>query len=239
MVMTFFYSVNNSSYQNNSNKLHFKIRNLNNKLDSNDKSYKKKLKNILKKYNKKNNDNLKTKFILKKNRRRLNNIINNKKNRRIINNRRIMNNRKIMKNRRRANKYIMSRDRKVLDDPIFPPERRLGRHIYRNNVYNHFNIPSRGYPDNYQILGILTRNSDEKNLQLFGRQTYPGSRTYEYFVTGNDLSGLQTKIPLKTSNNKQIHDNDMINVPQLNSSKGKFKVSLYDLNAPVYNPNII
>ena len=225
IIMTFIYSVNNNKFNKNTSRLHSRVRNLNNKLEINDKKYKNKLKRILKDYNDKNDDNLKIDMIINKERNKMKRILRRNK---IRNQRRNLNNR-----------FIMKRDRKVVDDPIFPPESRLPRHIYKNNVYSHFNIPSRGHPDNYQILGVLTRNSDERTLQLFGRQKYPGSKTYEYFVAGNDLNGLQTKLPLKTRNDKEIYDKDAINIPQLNSSRGSFKVSLYNLNAPVYNPNIL
>jgi hypothetical protein len=254
IIMTFIYSMNNDKFNKNTYKLHHRIRKLNDKLDFRNKKYKIKLTKIIKNYNKKNNDNLNVNMILKKERNKMKkllkkNRINNEKIRsnyrkklnheKRLNLKRRLNRKKRFNQKRIDNRFIMSRDKKVIHDPIFPPHKRLPRHIYRNNVYSHFNIPSRGYPDNFQILGILTRNSDEKSLQLFGRQKYPGSRTYEYFVTGNDSNGLQTKLPLKTSNDKEIYDNDVIDIPQLNSSKGKFKVSLYDLNAPVYNPNIL
>jgi hypothetical protein len=242
MICGFFYTVKSNKYNFESDKLHENIRELNNKIKKNDKKYKNELKKILDDHNKRNRTNLNTDMILKNN-----NIKENYDNlkRKLNDNKELVRkvNEKIKMERIKLekikNKYITLRDRNVLNDPIIPPEKRLPRHIYRNNINNHFNIPSRGYPDNYQIFGLLTRNSDEKALQLFGRQKYPGSKTYEYFVTGKDPSGLQIKIPLNMDNNKQIYDSDSINIPELNSSKGSFKVSLYENNAPVYNPNLI
>lgn len=134
---------------------------------------------------------------------------------------------------------LRGRDYKVINDPIHPPERRLPRHIYpKVDIKRVTNIPTRGHPDNYQLMGIVTRESDEKVMQLFGRQTYPGSSQYEYYIRGKDLSGLEVKFPLNIENDKELYNNDVVNIPQLNASKGDFKVTLYELNAPKYNPNI-
>lgn len=132
------------------------------------------------------------------------------------------------------------RDQNVIDNPAHPPERRLPIDIYpKKDVKRLLNIPTRGYPDKYQMLGILSRTSDEKILHLYGRQKYPGANTWEYYVVGKDASGLENKIPIKTQNDKEIYDNDSINIPQLDSSKGSFSFTQYDLDAPRYNPYVI
>ena len=135
---------------------------------------------------------------------------------------------------------IADRDRQVIYDPITPPERRLPRHIYnKDSIKRYINIPTRGYPDNYQLMGILSRDSDEKTLQLYGRQKYPGASTYEYYVRGRDLSGLETKIPINLNNDKELYSNDELDIPIYNDKKGKFKVTIYELDAPKYNPYVI
>ena len=123
---------------------------------------------------------------------------------------------------------IISRDRKVINDPIYPPLKRLPKHLLNT-------IPTRGYPDNYHMIGILTRENDEKILQLFGRQRYPGSQQWEYYVTGNDPSGFTVKIPFKMNNYELIDDTTKVNIPQLN---GEFTVTIYENNGPIYDPNL-
>lgn len=133
--------------------------------------------------------------------------------------------------------FLKKRDMDTVYDPLSPPERRLPRHIYpKKSIKKHFNYPTRGYPDDYQMLGILSRESDENILQLYGRQLYPGSSQWEYYLIRNGLESV--KIPIKKGNNQEIDNNEILDIPQFNSSKGKFKVTLYKLDAPRYNPNI-
>lgn len=128
-------------------------------------------------------------------------------------------------------KLLINRDRSVLNDPLVAPERRVD---IRQYPVMDINIPTRGYPDNYQLMGLMTRDSDEKILQLFGRATYPGSNQYEYYVT-TEQYGFANKIPIKLNGGKEINDGDHIKIDQL---KGDFKVKLYDYNTPRYVPII-
>ena len=137
------------------------------------------------------------------------------------------------------NDELIERDRRVIYDPIKEPTRRLPRHIFnKDSIKKYINIPTRGYPDNYQLVGLLSRNIDEKFLQLYGRQKYPGASQWEYYVRGRDLSGLETKIPISVHNNKELYDNDDVDVPLLNSKKGKFKVQIYQIDTLKYNPYV-
>ena len=116
------------------------------------------------------------------------------------------------------------------------PERRLPRHNYpTESVKKLINFPTRGYPDNYQNLGILVRKSDERILKLFGRQKFPGSSQYEYYVVDSYNS---QKFPLKLNGMKELSDKDVISIPWFDQSKGKFEVKIFDYDAPRYNPNI-
>jgi len=135
---------------------------------------------------------------------------------------------------------LNARDRRVIVDPAAPPERRLPIHQYpRRDIKNLINIPTRGHPDQFQMVGIISRESDEKIMQLYGRQKYPGSQQWDYFVAGKDGSGLASKIPLDLTNDKELYDDDEITIPQLDASKGVFKVTIYDYDAPRYNPYVV
>ena len=133
--------------------------------------------------------------------------------------------------------FLENRDRSVLNDQLVAPERRVDINQYPNTIKNLINIPTRGYPDNYQLIGILSRESDEKILQLFGRATFPGSNQYEYYIT-TEQYGFTNKIPIETKGKKEIVDNDIIDIPIFDKSKGSFKVQLYNYNTPRYNPYI-
>jgi len=154
---------------------------------------------------------------------------------------------------------LENRDRSILNDPIVAPERRVDIVQYPITVQNRdksiindlfvvperrvdivqypINIPTRGYPDNYQMLGIVTRDLDEKILQLFGRATFPGSNQYEYYVTTSEF-GFANKIPIGTRGGKEIMNDDIIHIPEFNKEKGEFRVKLYNYNTPRYNPYI-
>ena len=132
---------------------------------------------------------------------------------------------------------LQERDRKVLHDELQAPERRLQQHQYPERyVRKLINIPTQGYPDNYHMQGVLTRTQDERILQLFGRQTHPGSNQWEYFVLGKDPSGLSIKVPLDSNNKRELEDNQEITIPIFDESKGSFTVKLYNYDVPRYNP---
>ena len=129
------------------------------------------------------------------------------------------------------------RDIKVIHKVDHPPERRLPYHIQPPiRLKNRINIPTRGYPDRYTLQGILVRKSDEKTLQLFGRQKYPGSSQWEYYAVGNDGNAFSSKLPVEVYGDKELYDNDMVELPYLDGKRGKFKVKLYKLDAPRYIP---
>lgn len=134
-------------------------------------------------------------------------------------------------------KYLENRDRSVIYDPLVAPERRLPYDQYPYPlIYNNLiNYPTRGYPENYQELGLATRETDEKYLQLLGRPTFPGSNQWEYYVR-TEKEGYINKIPINTRNKKELYDGDVIEVPGMNSSKGKFYIKLFNYNTPRYNP---
>lgn len=144
--------------------------------------------------------------------------------------------------------YLENRDRSILNDPLVAPEKRLPWNdndsflftpsIEAINIINQplykpqFNIPTRGIADNYQLIGILFRDQDEKIVQLFGRPTYPSSNQFEYYIV-TETNGFSNKIPIVTKGNREINDND-----DINTIIGNYRVKLYNYNAPRYNPYI-
>lgn len=99
---------------------------------------------------------------------------------------------------------------------------------------------TRGYPDNYHIMGTLTTNNDideynklnqdNRILSLFGRQKYPGSNEYEYYTmlsTGN----VMTKVNI--DNNKELFNDDEVFIKEINKT---YKVNLYKNEEMKYNP---
>ena len=132
---------------------------------------------------------------------------------------------------------LEKRDISALKNDFKPPEKRLPEYQYPDaDVKKLINIPSRGLPDNYHAIGTLVRKSDEKVLQLFGRQTFPSSNQWEYYIIGNDSHQFPTKMPLFTKGKHEIEDKQEIKLEWLDSSKGPFIVNLYEYDVPRYNP---
>lgn len=134
-------------------------------------------------------------------------------------------------------KYLNKRDKDSYYNDFKPPERRLPRNNYPEEpIIDDINIPTRGYPDNYHNLGMLVRKNDEKIFNLFGRQKFPGSNQWEYYLTGKDTYGSVSKIPLEIPGEKELSNNDTIPIPWLDQSKGNFEVKLFEYDVPRYNP---
>ncbi len=133
---------------------------------------------------------------------------------------------------------LARRDQDVIVNDFAPPERRLPAHAYPDRAVREIiNVPTRGHADNYQMLGVVLRNNTETAYNLFGRQTWPGSNQYEYYVQGN-MDGNIVKIPLKIRGDREIEDGQAVQISGTDPAKGAFKVQLYKLDAPRYNPNI-
>jgi hypothetical protein len=131
---------------------------------------------------------------------------------------------------------IRNRDLGVIHDVSKAPERRVARHEYlTHQIQKVVNLPTRGYPDDFQMLGVLSRESDEKMLNLFGRQQYPGSDIWEYYVS-DSTTNIPIKIPVVVNNNRELLEDTMINIPVFDNSKGKFKLTLYKYDTPRYLP---
>ena len=135
-------------------------------------------------------------------------------------------------------KKIIERDNQVVNNSLYPPERRQPMHI-SNQILNSFERTRGNYTtriDNYHLVGNCIRKSDEKIVNLYGRQKYPGSSIWEYYGETKDSSGMETKFKIPTIRNRELYNGDLINIPILDTSKGKFVVNIFDYELPRYNP---
>lgn len=142
----------------------------------------------------------------------------------------LIQNKKLKNDELLKNELLMNRDINVIKNPLQPPERRLPNYAYPFNIIT--NIPTRGIPDNYHQFGIAFRENTETGFNVFGRQKYPGSNQYEYYVIGT-MGFNQVKIPLKIKGDKELEDGQMIDIP---GNNGLFKFKLFDYDIPRYNP---
>lgn len=135
--------------------------------------------------------------------------------------------------------YLARRDRRVINDVMTPPEQRQQQHAYPySHVKQHINIPTRGLPDNFQAVGTLIRKGDERVLLLFGRQRFPGSSQWEYYVSGLETTGHPIKMPIEPPGMREIENGTEFTIPWLDESRGPFQVNLYPNDMPRYNPFI-
>lgn len=111
-------------------------------------------------------------------------------------------------------------DYRTFNDPLVPP--------YKRSDYDHSFPPpgippiaTRGYPTAFKKMGLLTDknapNDDKyKFMIIMGRQTYPGSNYYDYYVVENsDESAL--KFDMKNMH-KELNDDDEVEIPDLNKT---------------------
>jgi hypothetical protein len=142
---------------------------------------------------------------------------------------------------------ITNIDLRNINDPLTGPIRRPTRDAIGPMVGNPlFNIYTQGPPDSYSWLGILTSNptsetvdKNNKLLKLFGRQRYPNSTTWDYYVqayTGG-ASGDTIKISLdKDKYRKELYDDDNVYVKELGMN---YNVKLNRDDVFTYNPYLI
>lgn len=104
-----------------------------------------------------------------------------------------------------------------------------------------FDIPTRGWPDDFHIIGTLTCFNDEsekekcdrrnKILNLYGRPRYPnGNSPYEYYTrisSGNEM------IKIDLGERPELMDGDTIYIPELEAD---YKLKKYPNDIFRYNP---
>ena len=83
------------------------------------------------------------------------------------------------------------------EDKIIEPRKYYDSRFYSRKRMD-INVPTRGYPPEYQQVGYLTGEGDENIKPLFGRQTYRGSNQWNYFTSLD--SHLSTKMPVFMDN---------------------------------------
>lgn len=143
--------------------------------------------------------------------------------------------------------YAVMRDQQRLVNPLLPPERSYPYLPSRPGLP--INIPSRGESSGFQQMGVLMEegidasgNRDPKLLPIYGEQTYPGSNQYRYYTNTDGFQSV--KLPILKGREEcmdergcsEIYDGDRVTVSGYNRD---YKVQLYKLDSPRYNPYII
>jgi hypothetical protein len=125
------------------------------------------------------------------------------------------------------------RDRRVLDDPLYPP---LGRTDRPNfdflNIAKQrglFDFSTRGSPDTFRIIGYMMNKDENKDIgnniwKIFGRQKYPNSSMGEYYVIPANENKTDIKIKIKDDMIIGEKMRDIYNLPKYI----KFKSSIFN-----------
>jgi len=143
-------------------------------------------------------------------------------------------------------------DRRVIYDPLTEPSRRPPRHVIEPVLGSpYFNYPTRGFADSYALHGYLVKDNHKMNneedikdiknkeenmiLKLFGREKYPNSTEYEYYVMIN--TGYNDSIKYFLENQrKELYDGDSVYIDII---KAKYRVKILKNRTFEYNPYLI
>ena len=114
----------------------------------------------------------------------------------------------------------------------------------RNHLGLPINIPTRGVNTQFSQIGILHNKNKKKGniiLPLFGKQLYPGSTKWQYYVTSDGVQSIKLDIKFKNRSGlnefgcEEISDKDVVGVP---SYRQPFVANIYNLEKPVYIPYV-
>ena len=134
---------------------------------------------------------------------------------------------------------IIHLDRKMAFDPLEKQYKRPERHVIGDiGIRKYLNLATRGYPDNFHIIGTLTseKHNDPNNkiIKLYGRQRQPNSTsTWDYYTmvtSGNDM------VKIDLGEKRELFDGDQIDIPELSS---QYKLKIYPTDIFHYNPFFI
>ena len=112
---------------------------------------------------------------------------------------------------------------------VYESDRYMPRYIEPRTRAVPINIRTRGSPSEYQQIGILTNISDSNDVRpLYGRQTYRGSNSWNYYSSLD--SNLSTKIPIFKSSDKctdergcqEINEGDNVTIGNVSSIQYTF-----------------
>ena len=112
---------------------------------------------------------------------------------------------------------------------VYESDRYMPRTYVEPRRATPINIRTRGSPQDYQQIGILTNVSDSNDVRpLYGRQTYRGSNSWNYYSSLD--SNLSTKIPIFKASDKctdergcqEINEGDNVTIGNVSSVQYTF-----------------
>ena len=113
--------------------------------------------------------------------------------------------------------------------------------IKRSNFNKPFNLPTRGPPQEYDMIGFLQDTDDESKLQqLYGRKTYPNSNNWNYFVKSDQYHQIPIPVSIDGENcTDERGCKEVTNQDTLNLFNKEHTATIYKPEPYYYNPNVI
>jgi len=134
--------------------------------------------------------------------------------------------------------------------------------VYRQRVYDRLsapersspytvpsvpiNTPTRGESSGYQQVGVLIEENGAGNnqvkLPVYGQQLYPRSKEWNYYTNSDGYQSIKLSLKyngrdsMDTYGCSELYNNNIVEVDGYDS---KFKVTIYNLDAPKYIPNML
>lgn len=102
------------------------------------------------------------------------------------------------------------------------------------------NIPTRGLPESFQSVGVITVN--DKVLPLYGRRTTGGSDRWNYYTRTDTYNPVPLPVSFKRRNCmdqvgcNEIDSGEQIRIDGMNAEG---KAELYQMDGPKYIPGMI
>jgi len=128
-----------------------------------------------------------------------------------------------------------------------PPERQYQAPPDFNTAGNIFNVPTQGYAESYQQVGLLVApggsplsgNGERTLVPLFGRRTMASRNKWNYYMRTDGLNPVQ--VPIRYKNRDcdddngcdEIYQGDEVSVPAQGQT---YKANIYRQKSQVYNP---
>ena len=128
-----------------------------------------------------------------------------------------------------------------------PPERQYQAPPDFNTAGNIFNVPTQGYAESYQQVGLLVApggsplsgNGERTLVPLFGRRTMASRNKWNYYMRTDGLNPVQ--VPIRYKNRDcdddngcdEIYQGDEVSVPAQGQT---YKANIFRQKSQVYNP---
>ena len=128
-----------------------------------------------------------------------------------------------------------------------PPERRYQTGPDFNVAGNIFNVPTQGYAESYQQVGLLVApggsalsgNGERPLVPLYGRRTMASRNKLNYYMRTDGLNPVQ--VPVRYKNRDcdddngcdEIYQGDEVSAPAQGQT---YKANIYRQKSQVYNP---